>query len=279
MITKRFYFKEHFPKLGENGCNAYMDCYIPSAFQDAGEAFAKKKYPCMIVCPGGGYGFTSDREAEGVALQFVAEGYRAVVVRYSVAPHVFPQHLREIAGAMELIYQNAKEWNIDVNRTAIMGFSAGAHLAAQYSNRYDCPEVREIFPESKPVQASILSYPVITDDPQYKHAGSIQNYLGYEPTEQNEKGCANECVVSEKTPPTFIWHTAEDKAVPVQNSLLYAKALSDCKVPFEMHIYPFGEHGLSTVDGVAYVEEKPPHVARVRKWLEDVKTWLKMIGV
>ena len=279
MITKRFYLKEYFSELGENGCNAYMDSYIPSAFENAGEALATKKYPCMVVCPGGGYGMTSDREAECIALQFVAEGYRAVVVRYSVAPNTFPQHLREVAGAMELVSKNADAWNIDVARIAIIGFSAGAHLVAQYSNRYDCPEVREVFPESKPVQASILSYPVITDDPQYKHGGSIKNYLGYEPTERNEKGCANECVVSEKTPPTFIWHTAEDQVVPVQNSLLYAKALSDYKVPFELHIYPYGEHGLATVDGVVYAEEKAPNVARARKWVDDVKTWLKMIGV
>jgi acetyl esterase/lipase len=279
MITQRFYLKEYFHELGENGCNAYMDTYIPSAFENAGEALATKKYPCMVVCPGGGYGMTSDREAESVALQFVAEGYRAVVIRYSCKPHAFPQQLREVAGAMELVYKYADEWNIEVSRIAIIGFSAGAHLAAQYSNRYDCPEVRELFPESKPVQASILSYPVITDDPDYSHAGSIKNYLGYEPTERNEKGCSNECMVSEKTPPTFLWHTVEDKTVPVQNSLLYAMALSDYKVPYEMHIYPYGEHGLSTVDGVVYAEEKSPNVARAHKWVEDVKTWLKMIGV
>ena len=279
MITQRFYLKEYFPELGQNGCNAYVDCYIPSAFENAGDSLKNKKYPCMVICPGGGYHFTSDREAESVAFQFVAEGYRAVVVRYSYEPHCFPQQLREVAGAMELIYKYADNWNIDVLRTAIIGFSAGGHLAAQYSNRYDCPEVREIFAESKPVQAAILSYPVITDDPNYKHAKSIKNYLGYEPQGRNEKDCACECIVSEKTPPTFLWHTVEDKTVPVQNSLLYAKALSDHKVPFEMHIYPFGEHGLSTVDGVVYAEEKTPDVARARKWVDDVKTWLKMMGV
>ena len=279
MVTQRFYLKEHFPQLGESGCNAYIDCYIPSAFENVRQTLASKKYPCMVVCPGGGYSMTSDREAENIAMHFVAEGYRSVVVRYSYAPHTFPQQLREVAGAMELIHQNADDWHIDVSRIAIIGFSAGGHLAAQYSNRFDCLEIRELFPESKPVQASVLSYPVITDDPQYKHAGSIKNYLGYEPTERNEKGCANECMVSEKTPPTFIWHTTEDQTVPVQNSLLYAKALSDYKVRYEMHIYPYGEHGLSTVDGVVYGEEKTPDITRARRWLEDAKTWLKMIGV
>ena len=265
--------------MGKNGCNAYIDCYIPSALENAGEALAAKKFPCMVVCPGGGYSRTSDREAEPVAMQFVAEGYRAIVIRYSCQPYTFPQQLREVAATIELVYQYAEEWNIDVTRVAIIGFSAGAHLAAQYSNRYDCDEVRELFTESKPVQASVLCYPVITDEPQYKHASSIRYYLGYEPTEKNENGCANECMVSERTPQTFIWHTAEDKGVLVQNSILYAKALADCNVPFEMHIYPFGEHGLSTVDEVVCTEEQEPKVLRVRKWLEDVKTWLKMVVV
>lgn len=279
MITKRIYLKKYFAEMGENGCNAYIDCYIPSAFENAGMTLATKKYPCMIVCPGGGYNMTCDREAENIAMLFAAEGYRSIVVRYSCVPHTFPQQLREIAGAMEIIYQNANDWHIDVSRIAIIGFSAGGHLAAQYSNRYDCSEIREVIPDSKPVHACVLSYPVITDVIEYAHFGTIKNFLGYEPAEHNEKGCACECLVSENTPPTFIWHTAEDEVVPVQNSLLYAKALSDYKVPYEMHIYPYGEHGLSTVDGIVYDEDKETNVARARRWIEDAKTWLKMIGV
>ena len=279
MLTLRLYLKDYFPELGENGCNAYIDSYIPSAFKNVESALATKKYPCVLVCPGGAYSSTTDREAECVAMHFVAEGYRTIVVHYSCAPYCFPQHLREMAGVMELVHKNADEWNIDISKTAVIGFSAGAHLAAQYSNRYDCNEVRQVFSKSKPVQAAILSYPVITDDPQYINPGSFHNYLGYTPTNRNEKGCSNECMVSEKTPPTFIWHTAEDKGVLVQNSLLYAKALADHKVSFEMHIYPFGKHGLSTVDGVTHAVEPETNVARAHQWICDVKTWLKMMWV
>lgn len=279
MITKRFYLKERFPELGENGSDAYVECYIPSALENAGESLKRKKHPCMVVVPGGGYRLTSDREAEPIALQFMAEGYRAFVIRYSCAPHCFPQQLREVAAVMELIYEHADEWNIEVSRTAIIGFSAGGHLATQYSNLYNCPEVRAIFPDSKPVQACILGYTVITDHPDYKHAGSVQNYLGQEKAERNEKGFDCASIVSEQTPPTFIWHTVEDKTVPVQNSLLYAKALSDHKIPYEMHIYPCGEHGLSVVNETVFMEARDARVMRAQKWIADAKTWLKMIGV
>ena len=179
---------------------------------------------------------------------------------------------------LELIYQNADEWRADVNKIAIVGFSAGGHLVAQYSNRYDCPEVRELFPESKPVQASILSYAVLTADPQYTHGETVFNFVGrHTPQDMTEKGCSCELVVSDKTPPTFLWHTAEDTVVPVENSLLYAKELRAHAIPFELHIYPYGPHGLATADMQTYMsmDEK---WSRAHKWIEDVKSWLVMMG-
>jgi acetyl esterase/lipase len=278
MKVERIYLKEYFPELGANGCNAYVDCYIPSPIYEMGEEMANKKYPCMVVCPGGGYGMTSEREADVIGTQFLAEQYRVFVVRYSVAPHSFPQQIREVAGAMELIYKYADEWNADTSKIAIVGFSAGGHLVAQYTNRYDCPEIREIFPESKPVQASILSYAVLTADPQYTHGGTVFNYVGgHTPISMEEKGCSCELLVTEKTPPTFLWHTAEDAAVPVENSLFYAKALRDHKLPFELHIYPYGPHGLATADELTYVQIEERN-RRPHKWLEDVKSWLKLVG-
>lgn len=278
MICERLYLNDYYPELGENGCNAYVDCYIPSRPENAGETLKNKKYPCMVICPGGGYSFTSDREAEPIALQFFALGYRVFIIRYSVKPHSFPQPLREIAGLMEILYDRAEEWNADVSKTAIIGFSAGGHLAAQYSNRYDCPEVRALFPESKPVQASILCYAVLSAKPGYTHKGTITNFVGgYEPEDMTHKGCSCELTVTEKTPPTFLWHTAQDQAVPVECSLWYAQELSAHKIPFELHIYPYGQHGLATVDGLGYKEKPEANIFRNHKWIEDAKSWLEMI--
>lgn len=273
MTNERFYLKEYFPELGANGANAYIDTYVPETI------YKKKKYPCMVVIPGGGYHATSDREAEVIGIPFMAEGYRIVVVRYSVAPHRFPQHLREVAGAMELIYQHAEEWNIDTTKISIIGFSAGGHLAAQYSNRYNCPEVREIFPDSKPVQAAILCYAVLSADERYRHAGTIKNYVGHsDPVEPTECLVSCELTVTEDTPPTYLWHTAEDGAVPVECSLIYAQALRAHKVPFELHIYPYGQHGLALANETVYEETLPPEKAYVQKWVDEVKGWLKLIG-
>lgn len=277
MIYEKIYLKEVFPQLGEDECNPCVECYIPSPIQEAN--LESKNYPAVVICPGGGYSMVSKRESEIIAMQFLPQSYRVFVVTYSVKPHGFPKQLREVAGAMEMIHQRAKEWNVDTSRIAIMGFSAGGHLAAQYSNRYDCPEVRELFSESKPVHASILCYPVITAAPQYTHQGTVSNFVGgHVPVDIDEKGVSCERVVSDKTPPTFLWHTAEDKTVAVENSLFYAKALHAHNVPFEMHIYPFGKHGLSVVTDQVYMEpldEKSTHAA---KWIEDMKTWLKLIG-
>ncbi len=277
MRYEKIYLKDFFSELGKNGCNAYVECYIPERIPEFN--LEDKVFPCIVVCPGGGYECTSDREGEIIAMQFLSEGYRAFVVRYSVKPHGFPQQLREIAGVMELIHKNAKEWYVDTEKIAMIGFSAGGHCAAQYANRYDCKEVREIFPQSKPVWACILSYPVITANPQYTHEGTVCNFVGgHVPVDMEEKGVSCELIVSEKTPPTFLWHTAEDDAVAVENSLLYALALRKYKVPFEMHIYPFGAHGLSIVTEQVYAAPLEEKIKRAGKWVEDVKTWLRIMG-
>ena len=117
--------------------------------------------PAVVVCPGGGYRRVSQREGEPIALHFLPHGYNVFVLWYSVSPNRFPTQLREVAAAMELLHENAEAWHCDTDKIAIMGFSAGGHLAAHYSNAYHWPEVREMFPRSKPGSATLLCYPVM----------------------------------------------------------------------------------------------------------------------
>lgn len=116
---------------------------------------------------------------------------------------------------------------------------------------------------------------MITADGRYTHAITRRNYLGYEPENQEETGFFSELLVTEKTPPTFIWHTAEDSVVPVENSLVYAKKMSQYKVPFELHIYPYGPHGMATADARTCVglTKKTSHC---HQWIEDCKKWLRL---
>ena len=216
----------------------------------------------------------SQREAEPVALNFLPDGINVFVLNYSVAPHRYPAQLREVAAGIELIYQNAEAWHCDTARIAIMGFSAGGHLAAHYSNTYDCPEVRMLFPDSKPAQASILCYPVITADPLWAHLGSFNALTGKNErtAEEIERLSCNKLVTC-STPPTFLWHTSADQSVPVMNSLLYAQALSEHKVPFELHVYPQGGHGLSTADERTLCEVLPEH-RYAHTWLDCARKWL-----
>ena len=177
---------------------------------------------------------------------------------------------------MELISANAKAWNIDCSRIALMGFSAGGHLACHYANCYDIPEVREVFPESKAVNASILSYPVITGDPNHRHTGSFQNLSGHsDVTEADIEKYSLQTKVTDRTPPTFLWHTAEDAVVPIKNSIWYAEALAEHKVPFELHIYPFGWHGLCTCDDETNAP-LDPKIAHTASWMDDLMRWLKI---
>ena len=268
------HLKDYYPFLGEDGCDPTVEAYLPYNMTQMHRENDKR--PCMIVCPGGGYGMCSQREAEPIAVQFLPQGYNVFTITYSVAPHRFPAQLREVAALMELIYKNADAWNCDTEKIAIIGFSAGGHLAAHYSTMFDCKEVREVFPESKSVNASVLCYPVISVVG--GHIDSFYNLIGkrdISPEETDYFSCDKN--VKDTTPPAFIWHTAEDTCVPVMNSLMYAGALSAHKVPFELHIYPFGAHGLSTGDAQTNdnMNERTKHIGN---WLTSLEKWLKLIG-
>lgn len=271
MQLETIYLKDHYPFLGENGADPVLTVYVQH-----NSIPGLMNRPGILLCPGGGYGAVSAREGEPIALELLAMGCNVFMLTYSVKLFRFPTQLREVAAAMELIHANAEDWSIDPQKIAIMGFSAGGHLAAHYTNAYDCPEIRAVFPDSKPVQASILCYPVISAEAACGHMGSFRNLTGEtDPFDQAfiEKFSCH-LLVSEQTPPAFIWHTAEDTVVPVVNSLLYAKALAEKKIPFSLHIYPHGPHGLATVDGQTNATMKPG-AEMARTWLPELKTWLE----
>lgn len=265
--------KEHFAFL--NGSEAVLEAYLPYNMTEMCREHQRR--PCVLICPGGGYAMCSQREAEPVALQYLKQGYNTFVLWYTVAPKHFPHALREVAASVELIHRNAEAWNCDESLVAILGFSAGGHLAALYSNAYDWPEVREVLPESKPVQASVLCYPVISADPAVAHMGSFECLLGHLPlTAEETERFSCDRLVRDTTPPAFLWHTSEDNCVPVQNSLRYATALADHHVPFELHIFPYGYHGMSLCTRETLDGEITPGMQHAQCWVEESCRWLKL---
>ena len=269
------HLKDFYHELGKDSCDATLKTYLPDNLVEIGRD--NEKHPCLLICPGGGYEFCSKREQEPIAFYFLPDGFNVFILEYSVAPHRYPTQLREVAAAMELIYKYADVWHCDTNRIVIMGFSAGGHLAAHYSNDYSCPEIRAVFPDSKPVQASILCYPVITADPTWAHLGSFDALLGKKDrTSEDILKFSCDKLVTDSTPPAFLWHTSEDPCVPVMNSLLYAQALAVHRIPFELHVYPHGGHGLATSD-VRTLREVLPEHGYDHAWLECVQKWLSCI--
>ncbi|HUZ17195.1 MAG TPA: alpha/beta hydrolase [Spirochaetia bacterium] len=234
--------------------------------------------PLVLVCPGGGYHFVSPREAEPIALQFNAAGFHSCVLDYSVAPRRHPQPLRDLSRAMCIAREHAAEWKVNADQIAVCGFSAGGHLAASLGVHWNKPYLANVpgidVGLNRP-DALILSYPVLTSGG-FAHRGSFANLLGEDPSKELLEEMSLELQVTSETPPAFLWHTVNDEAVPVQNSLLFADALRRSGVPFELHLYPRGPHGISlaTAETSRTPEEEDSHIGT---WMTLCIEWLRML--
>lgn len=259
------------------------DTRLTVYIQDYSQDLMIQERPLILICPGGGYMRTSDREAEPIALKFLAMGYHAAVLRYSCAPARYPAALLELAASMALIRGNAQEWHVDAEKIIVQGCSAGGHLAASLGMFWEEDLVADGIgldgPDRELLRPSgmILCYPVITSGA-FAHRGSFENLLGERQEELGEK-MSLEKQVSEKTPPAFIWHTFADQAVPVENSLLLVSAMRRAGIPTEFHMYPRGQHGLAlanhltaTSTGEAIQEECTSWIGLAHTWMEHLTT-------
>ncbi len=231
----------------------------------------QKKRPLVVIFPGGAYEFCSPREAEPIACAFNSMGINAVIVEYTVKA-AYPQSLIDASDAVVYVRQHAQEWNTDVDKIFVCGFSAGGHLAASIAIMCDKEDAIKRADKLNKPNGMILSYPVITSG-EFAHRGSFNAISAVTP-ELLEK-TSLEKQVDKNTPPAFIWHTFSDNAVPVENSLRLAAALREKSVPFELHIYPDGPHGLSLATKFV-MEHDNEDIPYVQNWIEHAKKWIEL---
>ncbi|WP_294407620.1 alpha/beta hydrolase [uncultured Ruminococcus sp.] len=273
MLKETIELKVDYEKAGvsSEGCKPVLDCYYSTLTEEIG----RKKHRAMIICPGGGYDYCSEREAEPIAFRFIAYGISCFVLRYT-CQRMFPTDALECAAAIKYVRDNAEKFDIDPDKIIVAGFSAGGHLAATVSNLWQSEILTKPLgckPEDIKVNGSLLSYAVLTSDPEYTHEGSILNLIGEKRDPELRKFLAMEDRVSESTPPTFLWHCADDGCVRVENSLFYMTSLSKNHIPFEAHIYEHGGHGLALCDDTTATWEG--HYQPVAaKWVDSAIAWV-----
>lgn len=262
--------------LSEDDESVNLTAYIAPACE---EMTYNTKRRGILICPGGGYAYCSQREGDPIAQAFIAKGFNAFVLGYTVnnknhKGKKFPAQLIEAASAMKLIKDHAEEFCVDPDKIFVIGFSAGGHLAASlgilYGSKYvtDALGIDENY--ARPA-GMLLGYPVITSG-RFAHRGSIENILLDE--KENEDALLRvslEKQVSDTTVPAFIWHTRPDNCVPVENSLMLADALAEHNIPFEFHVYPNGGHGMSLANEL--VGYKGTY--RVSHWFEEAVCWMR----
>ena len=232
---------------------------------------AKHPRGAVLVLPGGGYQHKAAHEGAPIAERLNKGGIFAAVLDYRAAPYRAPVPQWDALRAVQWLRHLAPEFGYQPDHIAILGFSAGGHLAASTAYmQIPLPETAADDPlkdcSARP-DAAVLCYPVITFGP-YTHEGSRDNLLGEGASEDEIRYWSVENRITKDACPAFIWHTSDDGAVPVQNSLLLAQALSARQVPYALHIWPHGHHGL----GLAEETED------IRQWPDLAVQWLHGLG-
>lgn len=223
-----------------------IQVFLPSKANATGQA--------VVICPGGGYGVLAyDWEGLDIAKWLNSHGIAGIVLKYRLPsgesqtePHMVP--LTDAKRALRLVRSHAEEWNISADKIGIMGFSAGGHLASTLATHFDAgndQSTDSIEKISSRPDFAILAYPVVSFDMSFTHSGSRNNLIGQNPDPKWVAYFSNEKQVTKETPPTFLFHSQDDEAVPVRHSLEFFQALTAHKVPAELHVYPTGGHGFS----------------------------------
>lgn len=251
----------------------------PYLLDNSPEVEEGRKHPLVVLLPGGGYSFRSFREDEPVAVRLLCEGLSVCSVGYAVAPVIFPAAMLQVMRVIAYARQHSEQWRIDPDRIILMGFSAGGHLAASVGVFWSKPFYSQrigLTPEDVRPNALMLGYPVITSG-EYAHKGSFKNLLGEE-IDIFSQTVSLELQVNKDVPPTFLWHTWHDQAVPVENSLLFASALRRAGVPAALHIFTKGTHGLSLSNDQVYGPEGMLNArADTARWVELFVDWLRQL--
>jgi len=236
---------------------------------------AKATGAAVVICPGGGYSQLAAHEGADYARFLNEQGVAGFVLKYRLGSGGYrhPIMLQDAARAVRIVRARAGEWHVDPKQIGIMGSSAGGHLASTLLTHYDAGDTNSpdvIERQSSRPDFGILCYAVITMG-QFTHQGSKNNLLGRDPSPELVRSLSNELQVTRDTPPCFIWHTWEDTAVPVENSLQFAAALRQAGVRFDLHLYQKGGHGM----GLGTNTWDP---ARRHPWSGDLVFWLKAQG-
>jgi acetyl esterase/lipase len=233
----------------------------------------------VLVVPGGAYEYVSPREGEPIAFNFMTAGCHSAILWYDVAGDKveFPQSLKELAWSVAYIREHADEYSIDKDKIVVAGFSAGAHLAASLGCFWDKEWLEKdmgIDKEQYRPNGLMLAYPVITSG-EFAHRGSIVNLMGSKASDELNDFLSLENQVTDKVPPVFMWHTFEDEAVPLENSIMFAQALRKAGVNFEYHVFPHGGHGysLATKETVSLGWDATD--PQCEQWMGLCKNWIK----